>query len=149
MTLDAVLAYLHYMAIFVLFAFLTAQAVLLRAPLDANGVRLLGRTDAWYAGAAVVALATGLARAYFGAKGMGFYLAQWPFYAKVATFVVVGLVSIKPTLVFGRWRKALKADAAWRVPLEQQAAMRRIVMAEVHLAALIPVFAVMMARGLG
>jgi len=148
-TLDAVLAYLHFMAIFLLFAFLTAQALLLRAPLGEHGVRLVGRADAWYAAAAVVALATGLARAYFGAKGMGFYLAQWPFYAKIATFVAVGLISIKPTIVFARWRKALKADPAWRVPPEQQAGMRRIVMAEVHLAALIPVFAVMMARALG
>ena len=149
MTLDAVLAYLHFMAIFVLFAFLTTQAVMLRAPLDAAGIRLVGRADIWYAGAAVVALATGLARAYFGAKGMGFYLAQWAFYAKLATFVAVGLLSIKPTLVFIRWRKALERDAGWRLAAAEQAAMRRIVMIEVHLAALIPVFAVMMARGLG
>ena len=149
MTLDAVLAYLHYMAVFVLFAFLTAQALLLRRPLDADGVGVVGRADAWYGGAAVVALATGLARVWLGAKGADFYLAQWTFYAKIATFAAVGLISIRPTIVFARWRKALKADSAWRVPAESQARMRRIVMIEVHLAALIPVFAVMMARGLG
>lgn len=149
MSLDAVLAYLHYMAIFVLFAFLTAQAVLLRAPLDAHGIRLVGRTDIWYAGAAVVALATGLARMYLGAKGAGFYLAQWPFWAKMATYAVVALVSITPTLTFIRWRKALQRDGAWRVSPDEQARMRRLVMIEVHLTALIPVFAVMMARGLG
>jgi putative membrane protein len=149
MTLDAVLAYLHYMAIFVLFAFLTAQALMLRAPLDERGIRLVGRADIWYAGAAVVALATGLARAYFGAKGIDFYLAQWSFHAKVGTFVAVALLSIKPTIAFIRWRKALERDPAWRVPLEEQARMRRIVMIEVHVGALIPVFAVMMARGLG
>ena len=149
MTLDAVLAYLHYMAVFVLFAFLTAQAMMLRAPLDERGIRLVRRADVWYAGAAVVALATGLARAYLGAKGSAFYLGQWTFYAKVATFVAVGLLSIKPTIAFIRWRKALERDAAWRVPLEEQARLRRIVMIEVHLGALIPVFAVMMARGLG
>ena len=149
MTLDAILAYLHYMAIFTLFAFLTAQAVMLRAPLDPAGIRLVGRADIWYAAAAVTALVTGLARAYFGAKGLAFYLAQWPFYAKVATFVVVGLLSIKPTLVFIRWRKAVARDPSWRLPAVEQAAMRRIVMLEIHLVALIPVFAVMMARGLG
>ena len=149
MTLDAVLAYLHYMAIFVLFAFLTAQAVLLRAPLDERGIRLVGRTDLWYAGAAVVALATGLARVYLGAKGAAFYWPQWAFHAKVALFVVVALLSIAPTVAFIRWRKALERDAAWRVPPPEQARMRRLVMIEVHLAAAIPVFAVMMARGLG
>lgn len=149
MTLDAILAYLHYMAIFVLFAFLTAQAVLLRAPLDERGIRLVGRTDLWYAGAAVVALATGLARMYLGAKGAAFYLPQWTFHAKVAVFVAVALLSIRPTLAFIRWRKALARDASWRVPTQEQARMRRLVMIEVHLAAAIPVFAVMMARGLG
>ena len=149
MTLDAVLAYLHYMAMFVLFAFLAAQAMMLSVPLEERGIRLVGRADIWYAGAAVVALATGLARAYFGAKGIGFYLPQWPFYAKIGTFVAVGLLSIKPTIVFIRWRKALESDPAWRVPVEEQARMRRTVMIEIHLAALIPVFAVMMARGLG
>ena len=54
MTLDAVLAYLHYMAIFVLFAFLTAQAVMLRAPLDERGIRLVGRADLWYGTAAMI-----------------------------------------------------------------------------------------------
>jgi hypothetical protein len=34
MVLDALLAYLHFIAIFVLFAFLTVQAVMLRRPLD-------------------------------------------------------------------------------------------------------------------
>lgn len=149
MTLDAVLAYLHYMAIFVLFAFLTAQAVMLRAPLDQRGIRLVGRADLWYGTAAMIAIATGLARLYLGAKGVAFYQGQWPFWTKMAIFAAVGLVSIKPTIEFVRWRKALQRDPAWRVPLEEQARMRRIVMIEIHLAALIPVFAVMMARGLG
>lgn len=149
MTLDAVLAYLHYMAIFVLFAFLTAEAMLLLGPLDGHGIRLVARSDIGYAGSAVVALATGLARMYFGAKGAAFYLPQWAFHAKVAMFVVVALLSIKPTIAFIRWRRAVDRDAAWRVPPDEQARMRRLVMIEVHLAAAIPVFAVIMARGLG
>lgn len=116
MTLDAVLAYLHYMAMFVLFAFLTAQAVMLRVPLDAHGIWLLGRTDIWYGVAALIAIATGLGRLYFGAKGAGFYQGQWPFWTKMAVFVALGLLSIKPTIEFIRWRRALQRGAAWRVP---------------------------------
>ena len=149
MTLDAILAYLHYMAIFVLFDFLTAQAMLLRAALDARAIGLVGRVDRWYFGAALATLATGLARLYLGAKGAGFYLGAWPVYAKLATFLLVAGVSIVPTVAFIRWRKALAADARWQVPPQEQARMRRLVMVEVHVAALIPVFAVMMARGLG
>ncbi len=69
MWLDAALAYLHFIAIFGLFAFLTVQAFILRGPLDERAVRLLGRVDLWYAGSAFTVLASGFLRAGFGAKG--------------------------------------------------------------------------------
>lgn len=149
MWLDAALAYLHFTAIFLLFAFLTVQAVLLRGALDARAVGLLGRMDLWYAGSAVATLATGFLRAGLGAKGGDFYFSGWPIYVKIALFVFVGLISIKPTLTFIRWRRSFEHDAAWAVPAAEHAAIRKIVMAEVHLAALIPIVAVIMARGLG
>ena len=149
MWLDAALAYLHYMAIFILFAFLTVQAMVLRGPLDRQAVRLLGRADLWYAGSAIAALATGMVRAGAGAKGGDFYFSGWPIYVKIAIFVAVGLMSIKPTLTFIRWRRAYEQDPSWTVPADEHARTRKIVMAEVHLAALIPLVAVIMARGLG
>ena len=149
MWLDATLAYLHYAAIFTLFAFLTVQAMVLRYPLDERLVRLLGRADIWAAGAAGATLITGFVRAGFGAKGGDFYFNSWPIYVKIALFVVVGLMSIKPTMAYLRWRKAYERDASFSVPATEHATMRKIVMAEVHIGALIPVFAVIMSRGLG
>jgi putative membrane protein len=149
MVLDALLAYLHFTAIFVLFAFLTVQAVLLRRPLDEPRIRLIGRMDLWYFGAAMAALLTGFLRMGLGAKGAEFYMGSWPFYVKVGLFLAVGVISIHPTLAFIRWRRALDHDRAWSLPEPEQKSIRRLVMLEVHLAALIPVFAVMMARGLG
>ncbi len=52
---DAILAYLHFTAIFILFAFLTAETMLIRGALDANAIRLLGRMDLWYFGSAIAA----------------------------------------------------------------------------------------------
>jgi putative membrane protein len=148
MWLDAVLAYLHFIAIFLLFAFLTVQAVLIRRPLDPATIRLLGRMDLWYFGSAMAVLATGFARAIFGAKGADFYFSGWPIYAKIGLFLTVGIISVIPTLTFIRWRRMLDHDAAWQVPEVEQKKTRRLVMIEVHLAALIPVFAVIMSRGL-
>jgi hypothetical protein len=74
MWLDAALAYLHYMAIFILFAFLTVQAMVLawlarptgRAPARTRGpvVRRLGHRRA----------RDGMLRAGAGAKGGRFLL---------------------------------------------------------------------------
>ena len=149
MWLDAALAYLHFAAIFTLFAFMTVQAMLLRGPLDGRIVRLLGRADLWVAGSAGAVLVTGFLRAGLGAKGGDFYFNSWPIYVKIALFLAVALISIKPTLAFIRWRKAYQRDAQWSVPAAEHAAMRKLVMVEVHLAALIPLVAVVMARGLG
>ncbi|HXN15436.1 MAG TPA: DUF2214 family protein, partial [Usitatibacter sp.] len=78
-----------------------------------------------------------------------FYLSSWPIYVKVGLFLAIGILSVSPTLTFIRWRRALDRDAAWQVSEAERARIRRIVMIEVHLAALIPLFAVIMARGLG
>ena len=149
MILDAVLAYLHFMAMFLLFAFLTAQAILLRGPLDGAAVRLLGRTDIWYFGSAAAVLLTGFLRAGLGAKGADFYFGAWPIYAKIGLFLAVGIISVTPTLAYIRWRRGFEHQPGFAVPADEHRRMRRLVMIEVHLGALIPVVAVMMARGIG
>ena len=63
-------------------------------------------------------------------------------------FVVIGLISIAPTVRFLRWRKALRATGA--LPSEAEVkSTRRLVMVEAHLLALIPLLAVFLARGVG
>jgi putative membrane protein len=148
MWIDALLAYLHFISIFLLFAFLTVQAVLIRRALDAGTIRLLGRMDIWYFGAAAAVLASGFLRAVFGAKGADFYFNAWPIYAKIGLFLLVGIISVTPTLTYIRWRRMLDHDPAWKVPEAEQKKTRRLVMIEVHIAALIPVVAVIMSRGL-
>ena len=149
MILDAILAYLHFAAIFILFSFLSVQLLMLRGALDARAIRLLGRVDLWYFGAAIAVLLTGFLRLGLGAKGADFYLGSWPFYVKLALFVAVGLLSVQPTLTYVRWRRAFDHDPAWQLAEAERKRVRRLVMIEVHLAALIPLFAVIMSRGLG
>jgi len=149
MWLDAILAYLHYTAIFILFGFLSIEAVLVKGGLDAAAIRRLGRFDLFYFGAAIGVLVTGFLRLVFGAKGPDFYLSSWPIYVKIGLFLAIGIMSVVPTLAFIRWRRMIDHDPAWKVPAEEQARMRRLVFIELHLAAVIPLIAVIMSRGLG
>lgn len=149
MWLDAILAYLHFASIFLLFSFLVVETMMLRGRLEEREVRLLGRVDIWYFGAAIAVLVTGFTRLVWGAKGPDFYLASWPIYVKLALFLLVGILSVGPTLRFIEWRRRFERDASWGVPEAQRKRARRSVMIELHLAALIPFFAVIMARGLG
>lgn len=145
---DAILAYLHFAAIFTMLWFLAKEWTLLRAGADAIDVERLAKADAGYGILAVLVLLTGAARAVFGLKGWSFYAHNPVFHAKVGLFVLVGALSVAPTLAFLRWRRARRADPAWRVSEAEWRRARRFAMIELHLIALIPLAAVVMARGL-
>src|SRR3546814_7634150 len=94
---------------------LVAEAVLLRGDIDASVLGRLAGLDAGYGVSAMLLLVVGLCRVFFGLKGWDFYLHNPWFHAKLGAFVLVGLMSILPTLRFLRWRKALRADPAFQI----------------------------------
>lgn len=145
---DAILAYLHFAAIFTMIWFLAKEWTLLRAGVDALDLERLARADAGFGILAGLVLLSGAARAVYGLKGWAFYAHNPVFHLKVGLFVLVGLLSIAPTRAFLRWRKARRAEPGWHVPEAEWRRARRFVMIELHLIALIPLAAVLMARGL-
>jgi putative membrane protein len=149
MLLDATLAFLHFTAILLVAGFLVAEAMLLRGDLGSRDVTALVRSDIGYAVSAVLVLATGLARVFYGAKGAAFYADNPLFWAKLGLFLAIGLISIRPTLAFLRWRRAAHGAAGLSVPAAETKSARRTVLVELHLLALLPLAAVLMARGIG
>jgi putative membrane protein len=148
MWLDAILAYLHFMAIFGFFASLTRELLLLRRGAANLDLETLARADRGFGIHAGAVLVTGALRVFFGIKGSAFYLHNPAFHLKIGLFVLAALISIVPTMAFLRWRKARRADAAWRVPDAEWRRMRMLVGLEMGIVALIPLAAVIMARGL-
>lgn len=146
---DAALSYLHFVFAFILAGALIAEAFLLRLPVDGRAARLLLRVDLFYGVSAVGVILAGVARVLWGAKGWEYYAAQPFFWAKMATFLAIGLISIAPTRRFLRWVKAAGAGPAFAAPEAEAKAARRLVMIELHLLALLPLFAALMARGIG
>lgn len=147
---DLALAIVHHLLVFGIAAVLAAELALMRpAAMSPQTVKLLGRFDAAYGFLALAILAAGFVRVWYGAKGPDFYLHNHAFWAKIAAFAVVGLISIKPTLRIAAWQKTLKADAAFMPPLEEVSRLRRWLLIELHVFALIPIFAAMMARAVG
>ena len=145
---DALLAYFHFAAIFTMIWLLSREWTLLRAGAGAADVERLVRADAGYGALAVVVVLSGALRAAYGLKGWTFYAHNPMFHFKITLFVLVGLLSILPTRAFLRWRRARRADPDWRVPEVEWRAARRWILVELHLLALIPLAAVIMARGL-
>jgi putative membrane protein len=149
MTIEALLAYAHLLAILTLVVFLTSEAALCRPEwMNAATVERLAKVDGIYGIAAGAVLVTGFARIFLGAKGSGYYWTNWLLYSKLGLFVVVGLISIVPTIRFLRWRKQLRADGSLPSSDEVQR-VRRLVMVQAHIVPLIPLPAVFLARGYG
>lgn len=145
--MEPLLAYLHYLSILLTAGFLTGELLLCRPGLNAAGARLLPRVDVVFFVSALVALATGLLRLFL-VKGAGFYVPNPIFWAKMALYLAIALLSIGPTAMFIRWSREAARDGAAPRPAEVGIA-RRLIHIELALLALMPLMAVLMARGVG
>ena len=149
MTVEALLAYAHILAILTLIVFLTSEAALCRAEwLNGVVVERLAKVDMVYGISSLAVLATGFARIFLGAKGHSYYWGNPLLWTKLGLFIIVGLVSIVPTIRFIRWRKALRADGSLPGP-EEVRSTRKLVMLQAHIVPIIPLPAVFLARGFG
>lgn len=146
---QALLAYLHYLSIFILFALLSIEHVQFRLPLDAAQARRLIITDIAYGLTASLVLTTGLIRVIWTEKGWQYYLHNGFFHAKIGLFILVALLSIIPTMVFLNWRNTIKAGQAPVVSVRQARLVIMTIRLELLLLLLIPLMAVFMARGRG
>lgn len=149
MTLDASLSVLHWWAVFLLITTLVGEKVLISGVADARTVRRLSRYDLAYGLAALLVLVAGFVRATHGAKGWAFYADNPMFWIKIGLFVLIGLMSIAPTMSFRQWRKSLVGRPGAVIEAARVVSVRRWIDLELTLLALIPVAAAMMARGIG
>lgn len=149
MDIDLLLAISHHLVVFLLVAILAAEFALLRPGLDGARIGQLARIDAAYGGVATLVIVVGVLRVIFGASGWEYYVANSAFWAKMAAFLVMGLLTIQPTMAIRRWFKASKNDAGYAVPASEIAASRRYIHLQAGVLVLIPIFAAAMARGYG
>ena len=142
--LDLVLAIGHHLLIFGIFGVLFSEFITVQRGMSPATVARVASIDLWYGLLAGLILIVGFSRAIFAAKGWGYYSHNVFFWAKIGAFALIGLLSVPPTLVFIRWRRAgvTPADSEVR-------GVRRFLHAELGLFALLPVFAAAMARGYG
>lgn len=143
---DLILAIIHHLLIFMLLAVLVMELTLTREGLTPVGLQRLTRIDMSYGILAGVIIVIGILRVHFGLKGASYYLHNLFFWLKMAAFLAVGLCSIPPTLAFLKWRKAAAADAAFLPGADDVAKVRKWLLIELRLFALIPIFAAIMAR---
>ena len=149
MDVDLLLAILHHLLVFSLVGALAAELAAVRPNMNAEQIRHLGILDTAYGAIAGLIVVVGFGRVFFGAKGPDYFISNPIFWAKVGCFILVGIISVPPTVRILGWRRSLRADPGFIAPPIEAAAVRRFMIGEAVLIPFILVFAAMMVRGYG
>jgi putative membrane protein len=146
-TMSTLFAFLHHLCAFTLVAALAIEFTLIKQELTLASARRLQVTDLVLGLAAGALLVIGLLRVFFFEKGAAYYWHSHAFLTKFSLFVIVGLLSIIPTMEFLSWRGAIRAG---KVPVWEVSRRKRVTMvvhAELAAVVIILLCAAIMARG--
>lgn len=149
MDIDLILAIAHHIAVFSLVAIFAVEFALVRPGLAGPGLKQLGRIDGAYGAVAGIVIIVGIIRVIFGASGWDYYAGNHMFWGKMAAFLLMGLLSIPPSMAIRRWAKGLAESKSYTPPTAEIAASRRFIHLQAGFLVLIPIFAAAMARGYG
>lgn len=141
--MDVLIRYLHLFAVIVLAGALIIENVAIGKQISREDLRNLLKVDAAFGLSAGLVLVLGVTLWLWVGKPSAFYSSNPVFHAKLGLFVIVGLLSIYPTVFFLRHRKT-DMD-----PIPVPAGVVRVMRIELVLLAFIPILAFLMARGIG
>jgi putative membrane protein len=145
--MSTLFAFLHHLCAFTLVAAVAIEFTLIRGELTLASARRLQVTDLVLGIAAGFLVVIGLLRVFFFEKGAEYYWHSHAFLAKFGLFIIIGLLSIIPTMEFLSWRGAIEAG---RVPVMDAAKRKRVTMvihSELAAIVIILLCAAIMARG--
>jgi putative membrane protein len=144
----AVVSSLHLLALATGLPAVFLRGRALKGQLDADGVRRVLAADNAWGVAAVLWIATGLLRAFGGLeKGSEFYLRSPLFWIKMALFLAILVLEVRPMVTFIRWRIQLGRG----LPVDTAGTRGLYTVNHIELALVVVMVFVasMMARGIG
>jgi len=145
----ALMAFLHHLLAFTLVACVVYEFIAYRKGLTMEEARRIQRADLFYGISAGLLLVVGLLRVYFFEKGPAFYNQSPFFWVKINTFLIVGLLSIDPTIRYLRWNKTMRENKVLEISDKEFIRTRLILRLEVIGLAIILLASAFMARGIG
>ncbi len=145
MTVEIFLRYIHFISIFAIVGSLVAEHLLLKKEMTRSAIDKISKIDGIYGLAAITLLAAGLTL-WLGSYGKPdyFYTKNWIFHTKLTFVILLGLLSIYPTVFFLKNRKG-NPDEMVIIPKS----IFMMIRLELFLLVIIPLLAGLMARGIG
>ena len=148
-TKSALVAYVHYLGIILCFGSLLFERLTLDIDLDRNQTISMIIADVIYGIAGVAILVTGILRVKYFGQGGDFYTENPIFWIKVVLYILVGLLSLYPTITYITWAIPLSKNKLPEISQNLVDKFRIIILTELVGFSIIPLFATFMARGIG
>ena len=145
---NSLMATLHHLCAFTLSACLIYEFVAFRKGLGVEEARRIQRVDLWYGISAGLLVAVGLLRVFYFEKGAAFYTSNLMFWVKMTLFVIVGLLSIYPTIRYIKWNPTLAENKPPVIPDAEYKNIRLLLLLEMIGLVLILFAAPAMARAI-
>lgn len=145
---NALVAYIHFLAAFTLVSSIVFEWLTYNRNITLIEAKRIQFIDIVYGISAGVVLVFGFMRLFYFEKGSAFYLDS-PFYkVKLYTFLLVGVLSIYPTIKFIKWRKEIKLGIAPKYDDKEFKAIQWILRIEIIGLLIIILAASFMAKGI-
>lgn len=136
--------YVHFLSIFLIIASLASEYILIKPQLSRKEIARISMIDALYGISSLTLLAAGFTLWFWIGKPTEFYSKNWIFMTKLTLFIIVGLLSIYPTIFFLRNRKG---DANESIEIPNR--IKIFIRIELLILFLIPLLATLMSKGIG
>lgn len=140
--------YAHLICIVAVFCCLIVELVLVKNQLSWSELKRLHKIDGIYGLAAILVVTTGLLNWMVFGKGYDYYANNTLFIIKFSLFIVVGLLSIYPTVLFFRYKKRNKDQQPDIIEFPESNNVRMIIRIEIAIMCMIPLLAELMANGI-
>jgi putative membrane protein len=144
---NALFAFLHFVAAFGIVAAITYQWATFDRAMSHTDARRIQISDRWYGILAGVVLVVGFLRVFYFEKGSTYYFHNPFFEAKLGIFLLIGLISIYPTVRYIAWGKQMKGGQPPQLGDQEFGRIRWILRVEMGLMVVMVLAASMMAKG--
>ena len=116
MNSEILIRYVHFISIFTIVGAIVSQHLLLKEAMTPKEIKRMARIDSIYGVAAIIAVAAGLTLWFGVGKAADFYTRNWIFHLKVGLAVLLGILSLPPTIFFMKNRKVENQESPIPIP---------------------------------
>ncbi len=144
MTVEILVKYVHFITIFAIVSSIVGEHLLIKPEMTRKEIRRVSLLDGIYGASVILLLIAGFTLWFGVGKPAEFYSRNWIFHLKIGLFVIIGVLSIYPTIFFMKQRKGEESDIV-KVPKM----IKMMIRFELLLLFIMPLLASLMAKGIG